>query len=110
MLASYEAITEELGETAEVRFLRAKGLFKVAHLHALLGEQIKAEAGYRQAVSLLEQLAADLSHVPEYNQKLATTHHNLGITLAERVRKRTRRRPSGGPSPFAASWRTTSPT
>src|SRR5262249_35494463 len=32
VLASYEAITQELGETAEARFLRARGYYRVARL------------------------------------------------------------------------------
>lgn len=83
VLASYEAITHELGETAEARLLRARGFVSVAHLRGLLGDQPQAEAGYRQAVRLLEQLVADFPDVAEYRQKLAQTHHNLGIVLAE---------------------------
>jgi serine/threonine protein kinase len=83
VLASYEAITQAQGETAEARQLRARGFFKVAHLRATLGDQLQAEAGYRQAVRLLEQLADDFPDVAEYRQKLATSQHNLAIILAE---------------------------
>jgi serine/threonine protein kinase len=78
VLASYETITQEMGETAEARLLRARGFFKVAHLHALLGEQTPAEAAYGQAVALLEQLVADFPDVAEYRHKLARSHNNLG--------------------------------
>ena len=64
VLASYEAITQELGDTAEARFLRARGNYRVARLRNLLGEP--DEAGWRQAVALLEQLAAEFPDVPEY--------------------------------------------
>jgi serine/threonine protein kinase/Flp pilus assembly protein TadD len=83
VLASYEAIAQELGETAEARFLRAKGYFEVARLHWLLGELTKAKPAIRQAVILLEQLAADFDDVAKYRQVLATSHHNLGLVLAE---------------------------
>jgi serine/threonine protein kinase/tetratricopeptide (TPR) repeat protein len=83
VLTSYDAVTRELGETGEARLLRARGLFKVARLRALLGEQRQAEADFGQAVSLLERLAADFPKVAEYREKLATSRHNLGITLAE---------------------------
>jgi serine/threonine protein kinase/tetratricopeptide (TPR) repeat protein len=83
VLASYETITQEMGETAEARRLRANGFFRVAHLHALLGDQVQAEAGYQQAATLLEQLAADFPDVAEYRQKLGNTHNELGIALAE---------------------------
>src|SRR5262249_53302642 len=81
VLASYEAITQELGETAEARFVRAKGYYEVAHLRNLLGEP--DEAGWRQAVALLEQLAAEFPDVPEYREKLARSQNRLGIELAE---------------------------
>jgi hypothetical protein len=83
VLISYEGVTRDLGEMSEARLLRAKGFFKVAHLRAMLGEQLLAEAGFRQAVSLLEQLVAEFPDVAEYRQKLATSHHNLAIALAE---------------------------
>jgi serine/threonine protein kinase/Flp pilus assembly protein TadD len=81
VLASYEAITQELGETAEARFLRARGYYKVARLRNLLGEP--DEAGWRRAVALLEQLAAEFPDVPEYRQTLARSQDLLGIELAE---------------------------
>jgi serine/threonine protein kinase/tetratricopeptide (TPR) repeat protein len=84
VLASYESVTRELGETAEPRLLRAQGFFKVARLHALLGEQPKAEAGYLQAVALLEQLVADFPNVADYRLKLATSHKRLGGVFFER--------------------------
>jgi serine/threonine protein kinase/tetratricopeptide (TPR) repeat protein len=83
VLASYEAVTRDLGETGAARLLRAKGFFKVAHLRAMLGDQLQAVAGFRQALSLLEQLAVEFPDVAEYRQKLATSHHNLAIALAE---------------------------
>jgi serine/threonine protein kinase/tetratricopeptide (TPR) repeat protein len=83
VLASYEAVTQDLGETGEARLLRAKGFFKVAHVRAMLGDQPEAEAGFRQAVRILEQLAAEFPEVAEYRQKLAASHHNVAIALAE---------------------------
>jgi tetratricopeptide (TPR) repeat protein len=81
VLASYQAITQELGETAEARFLRAKGYYAVARLRNLLGEP--DEAGWRQAVALLEQLATEFPDVPEYREKLARSQNYLGVELAE---------------------------
>jgi serine/threonine protein kinase len=83
VLASYEAVTQDLGETGETRLLRARGFFKVARLHALLGEQLQAEAGYRQALQVLERLTTEFPGVPEYRQKLAASYDALAIALAE---------------------------
>src|SRR5262249_39787093 len=71
VLGYYEAFTRELGEAAEARFLRAKGSFKVASLRATLGERHEAVTGYRQAVALLEALAAEFPDVPSYRERLA---------------------------------------
>src|SRR5262249_36940704 len=60
VLASYEAITQELGETAEARFLRARGYYRVARLRHLLGEQ--DEAGWREGGALPGPLAAPFPH------------------------------------------------
>jgi tetratricopeptide (TPR) repeat protein len=79
----YEAFTQEAGETAEARFLRAKGYFKVAHLRDLLGEQHEAAEGYQKAEMLLEALASEFPDEPEYRQKLGRTEGNLGVVLAE---------------------------
>jgi serine/threonine protein kinase/Flp pilus assembly protein TadD len=86
VLASYEAVTRELGETAEARLLRARGFIKVAYLHGLLGEQPEAEAGYLQAVPLLEQLVADFPGVAEYRHELANSHNKLGGVFLELVK------------------------
>jgi serine/threonine protein kinase/tetratricopeptide (TPR) repeat protein len=83
VLGFYEAITKESGNTSEARFLRAKGYFKVAHLRSLLGEQSEAVAGFRQAESLLEQLAAEYPETAEYRQKLGRTEGNLAVSLAK---------------------------
>src|SRR5205823_2992237 len=54
-----------------------------AHLRALLGEHGHAVAGFRQAESLLEQLAAEFPEMVEYYHKLARTEGNLAIELAK---------------------------
>jgi serine/threonine protein kinase/tetratricopeptide (TPR) repeat protein len=83
VLGFYETITTESAQSAEARFLSAKGSFTVAHLRALLGEHGEAAAGYRQAESLLEQLAAEFPEAAEYRHQLARTEANLGIELAK---------------------------
>jgi tetratricopeptide (TPR) repeat protein len=79
----YEGFTQQSGETAEGRFLRAKGYYKVAHLRALLGEHREAAAGFRRAEALLERLAEESPDRFEYRHKLARTAGNLGVELAK---------------------------
>jgi serine/threonine protein kinase/tetratricopeptide (TPR) repeat protein len=81
VLGFYETFTEKSAQSAEARFLRAKGYFTVAYLRGLLGELGDAVAGYRQAESLLEQLAAEFPEEAEYRQKLARAENNLGNDL-----------------------------
>jgi tetratricopeptide (TPR) repeat protein len=83
VLGFYEAFTQQAAETAEARFLRAKGYFKVAHLHGLLGEHREAVAGYREAEALLEELEGEFPGVADYRDKLARTEGNLGLQLAK---------------------------
>ncbi len=83
VLGFYQAVTRQLGETAEAKWLRAEGYFKVAFLRALLGEQREAAAGYRQAIDLLGPLAAEHPGVPDYREQLGRAYHNRGILLAD---------------------------
>src|SRR5262249_15541147 len=83
VLGFYESFTGQLGDSAEARFLRARGHFKVARLHATLGERAQAEAGYRRAAALLGGLAADFPAKAVYREKLATSHTSLGVLLGE---------------------------
>jgi tetratricopeptide (TPR) repeat protein len=78
----YETFTQESAESAEARFLLAKGYFTIAHLRAFLGEHRDAVAGYRQTEPLLEQLAAEFPDVAEYRATLARTEGSLAIELA----------------------------
>jgi serine/threonine protein kinase/tetratricopeptide (TPR) repeat protein len=83
VLAFYEEFTQQSGETAEARLVRARGYFKVAHLRSLLGEPPEAEAGFRQAEALLEQLAAEFPDEAGYRYKLGRTEDNLAVELAK---------------------------
>jgi serine/threonine protein kinase/tetratricopeptide (TPR) repeat protein len=83
VLGSYQAVSRQMGDTAEARFLQAKGIFQVAFLRKLVGQEITAEADYRQAAGLLAQLADDFPDVAEYRDKLAASHNNRGVILAD---------------------------
>jgi hypothetical protein len=83
VLGFYEGFTQQSAETAEARFIRAKGYYQVAHLRALLGEHGAAVAGFRQAEGLLEALAAEFPDMADYRQKLARTEGNVAVELAK---------------------------
>jgi serine/threonine protein kinase/tetratricopeptide (TPR) repeat protein len=83
LLGFYEAFNQQTAQSAEARFLRAKGYYTVAYLHGLLGEHRDVVATYRQAESVLEQLAAEFPQTAIYRHKLARAENNLGVELAK---------------------------
>jgi serine/threonine protein kinase/tetratricopeptide (TPR) repeat protein len=83
VLGFYEMLTRQVGDTAEARFLQAKGKFNVAYLRAILGQSQQAVEDYQEVVALFEQLAREFPDAAEYRYKLARTEGNLGILLAE---------------------------
>jgi tetratricopeptide (TPR) repeat protein len=84
VLGFYEAFTQQSGETAEARFVRARGHAKVARLRALLGgPRDEAVAGYRQAEALLKELADQFPDEADFRHKLARTEGHLSIDLGK---------------------------
>jgi tetratricopeptide (TPR) repeat protein len=83
VLGYYETFTQQSARSAESRFLRAKGHYRVARLRGLLGEHSDAMAGYRQTEALLEQLAVEFPENAEYRYRLANTEDGLGVEQAK---------------------------
>jgi tetratricopeptide (TPR) repeat protein len=83
VLGFYETFTRQSGHSAEGRLLRAKGYFKVAYLHNLLGNPHEAVASYRQAEALLQRLADEFPGDPGHRHKLGSTEGNLGELLGD---------------------------
>jgi serine/threonine protein kinase/tetratricopeptide (TPR) repeat protein len=81
VLKHYEAVAAQVSDTAEARFLRAKGQFKVAALRQLLGEQAAAITGFQQAALLLKELTDQFPEEAQYRHKLARANSNLGLLL-----------------------------
>jgi serine/threonine protein kinase/tetratricopeptide (TPR) repeat protein len=82
-LKRWQACAAEHGDGELARAVRAEGVFRVAFLRAMLGEQEEALAGYREATALWQQLVADFAAVPEYREHLAANHHHLGNLLRD---------------------------
>jgi eukaryotic-like serine/threonine-protein kinase len=83
VIGFYETVTQQMGQSPEAKYLRAQGIFKVAYLRALLGEQTQAAKEYQQVVELLMPLAHDFPKVADYRESLASSQHNLGILLTD---------------------------
>jgi serine/threonine protein kinase len=80
----YEEFTHDLGDTASARSLRATGHERMARIRGMLGENDKAEAGYRQAILLWGQLAAEFPGVRDYRARLASCQNDLANRLSKR--------------------------
>jgi serine/threonine-protein kinase len=79
----YEEFAALPGEDAEQRAIRAEGHLRVGLVRARLGEEKEAEAAYREALGLYQQLGADFPGRPEFLQNLASSHNNLGLLLRD---------------------------
>lgn len=79
ILADYEALAAESGDTEEAQALRAEGLFRVGLLRYSLGELSDAETAYQACLSARNQLVADCPEIAEYRVDLAKTYNNLGV-------------------------------
>jgi tetratricopeptide (TPR) repeat protein/tRNA A-37 threonylcarbamoyl transferase component Bud32 len=79
----YEEFAKLPGEDAEQRAIRAEGHRRVAVMRHRLGEEREAEASYRQAVLLYQQLTAEFPSRPELRWELAASHNNLGNLLSD---------------------------
>src|SRR5262249_57120794 len=68
----------------EYRYDLARSHYSVGYLFKVLGKHDQAEAAYRTATAILENLAADFPTVAVYRHTLAQCHNGLGILFAER--------------------------
>jgi serine/threonine protein kinase/Tfp pilus assembly protein PilF len=84
VLLGYEEIANASGDSQESRKATAKAQFNRANLFALIKEPADAEAAYRRASQLYEQLAADFPLVREHRIELARCQFNLGFLLGDR--------------------------
>jgi serine/threonine protein kinase/tetratricopeptide (TPR) repeat protein len=77
-LKRWQTFAAEQGDDQLARLVRAEGVFKVAYLRSHLGQHDAAIAGFREAIALCEQLAAEFPEEPEYREHLADSYLNLG--------------------------------
>jgi tetratricopeptide (TPR) repeat protein len=82
-LERWKDFAAERGEGELARSIRAEGVFRVAKLRAKLGQRDQAAEGFREAITLWEMLAAASPAVPEYRQRVAKSHNNLGMLLED---------------------------
>jgi tetratricopeptide (TPR) repeat protein len=81
-LRFYQEFAREEGTDPSLRLDKARAYDRVAHIQYDLGHEGEAERPAREALALLERLAADFPDVPDYRREVASGDHNLGLVLA----------------------------
>src|SRR5688572_11315062 len=81
MIQYYAESAQEEAATEEERTRQARAYHRMGRLNQILGRSKDSENAYRRAVSLFQQLAADLPTRPEFRQELASSHNVLGVLL-----------------------------
>jgi serine/threonine-protein kinase len=81
VLQHYEDLATLQGDDAASRAIRAEGYHRVGWVRYRLGELKGAEAAYRDALAVREQLAADCPSEPDFRNQVSRTLNNLGILL-----------------------------
>ena len=81
IIEQFEGFAAITGDDAESRMIRAEGHSRVGRMRHRLGELKEAEAAYRDALALQQQLVDQFPSRPDYRQELAGSHNNLGLLL-----------------------------
>jgi tetratricopeptide (TPR) repeat protein/predicted Ser/Thr protein kinase len=90
VLAQHTAIAATTADGPEGRRIRADGYAQVGRINHQLGAFKEAEAAYREAIALLQQLADEFPREPKYRYDLASSSHHLAALLNDTGR------PGGG--------------
>jgi tetratricopeptide (TPR) repeat protein len=81
-LAFYQRLATEQSDDPAVRFETAKAQRRVGEIQKKLGQHKEAEASFRQARELLQQLVREKPDEPQYRDWLAQTQSMLGGLLS----------------------------
>jgi serine/threonine protein kinase len=78
-LRFYQEFLRERGDSRVVRAEAAGAYTRVGKIQSQLGQSDEAEAAFRQAATLLEELLAESPDDPALGNDLAGVHNNLGV-------------------------------
>src|SRR6185312_6986584 len=87
-LEFYQGFLEQKGTDPLIRHETARAYLRVGDIQLLLGRLHQTEEPLRQAITLLERLAADYPSVPEYRSDLAAAHDDLGVVYSASMLQR----------------------
>ena len=79
----YRGFLEDSGDDPEVRFETAATFERIGDISAQIGTSDEAMAAYREAVEMLERLAAEAPDDPSPRRRLSTTLNAMGTTLVD---------------------------
>ncbi len=83
-LKQWDVFAQSKGDSADARAIRAEGASRVAALQGKLGLKADAEANYRTALTIIDQLVAEFPTNRQYRSELAQTEAYLGSVLMDR--------------------------
>jgi serine/threonine protein kinase/tetratricopeptide (TPR) repeat protein len=81
VLAANEELARDTGQEQASRAGVARAYFRIGYIRHRLGQAASAEAAYKRACKLYQQLAADYATGPIYRVNLASSYNNLGRLL-----------------------------
>ena len=82
VIEKYDEVAKLSGETAEARFQKAVGLYKVAGIRRLLGDYVKSEAGFRECINILEEVCTSSPEEKRYQASRAGAKAAYGRLLS----------------------------
>ncbi len=84
-LQFYQDFSLQVGDDPDIRYEIGRAYRRLGVLYDMLGQKEKAEGSFRDAIALLDRLAAEFP-TPAYRQELATAQQSLGYFLASSPR------------------------
>src|SRR5262249_1900530 len=81
----YQGFLRNKGSDPNVRHETARAFLRVGHIQVLLGRLNLAEGPYREALALLERLAAEFPKAPAFRSGLGNAHRALGALFSDHL-------------------------
>jgi eukaryotic-like serine/threonine-protein kinase len=82
----YEKFLNERGDDPQVQWQAARSSWQLGYIERMLGNPVKAEANYREAIERLDQVVARYPANVRYREDLAQIHEDRGSLLSEAQR------------------------
>ena len=80
-LKFYEGFLQEHGADRSIRKATSDAYHRMGSMYTLLGQHVRAEKAFREAITLREQLATEFPGAATYRAELGWSYHALGGAL-----------------------------